>query len=106
MKKLLDWLDLHQEHGKVVSGMDAVSEAVQKNKVKLVLITSDISDKSKENIEYVCTKHQIKVIRLKCTMENLGKAIGKKDRAIIGIKDKSFSDGIIKKLSGEDLLYE
>ena len=97
---------MHQELGKVISGMDAVTDAVQKQRVKLVLVTSDISDKSRENIEYVCTKHQVKVIKLKCTMENLGKAIGKKDRAIIGIKDKSFSDGIIKKISGEDLLYE
>lgn len=83
-----------------------MTEAVQKKKVNLVIITSDISDKSRENIEYVCTKHQIKVIKLNCTMENLGKAIGKENRAIIGIKDKSFSDGIMKKISGEDLLYE
>lgn len=97
---------MHQEPGKVVSGMDAVVDAVQKHKVNLVLVTADISDKSRENIEYVCTKHQVKVIKFKETMENLGRAIGKKDRAIIGIKDKSFSDGIIKKLSEEDLLYE
>lgn len=97
---------MHQKLGKIVSGMDAVIEAIQKHKVNLVLITSDISDKSKENIEYVCTKHKVRVIKLKCTMNNVGKAIGKKDRAIIGIKDKSFSDGIIKKLSEEDLLYE
>lgn len=88
---------MHREHGKVVSGMDAVSEAVQKHKVNLVLVTADISDKSKENIEYVCTKHQVKVIEFKETMEHLGRAIGKKNRAIIGIRDKSFSDGIIEK---------
>ena len=85
--------------------MDAVTEAVQKRKVYLVMTTSDISDKSRENIEYVCTKCNIKVIKLKYTMEVLGKAIGKKDRAIIGIKDKNFSEGIIKKLCEEDLLY-
>ena len=97
---------MRQEPGKVVSGMDAVTQAVQKNKVNLVLVTSDISEKSRENIEYVCTKHQIRVIKLNCTMENLGNAIGKKDRAIIGLRDKNFSDGINKKLNGEDLLYE
>ena len=77
--------------------MDAVTEAVEKHKVNLVLVTTDISEKSRENIEYVCTKHQVKVIEFKETMENLGKAIGKKNRVIIGIRDKSFSDGIIKK---------
>ena len=95
---------MHQEHGKVVSGMDAVVQAVQKHKVNLVLVTKDISDNSKENIEYVCTKHEIRLIELNETMENLGNAIGKKNRAIIGVKDKNFSDGIIKKLSGGGLL--
>lgn len=90
-------MDWHLELGKVVSGMDAVTEAVEKHKVNLVLVTTDISEKSRENIEYVCTKHQVKVIEFKETMENLGKAIGKKNRVIIGIRDKSFSDGIIKK---------
>lgn len=91
-------MDWHLELGKVISGMDAVTEAVEKHKVNLVLVTTDISEKSRENIEYVCTKHQVKVIEFKETMENLGKAIGKKNRVIIGIRDKSFSDGIIKKI--------
>ena len=88
---------MQQGHGKVVSGMDAVIEAIEKNKVNLVLVTTDISEKSRENIEYVCTKHQVKVIKFKETMENLGRAIGMKSRAIIGIRDKSFSNGIIEK---------
>lgn len=87
---------MHLEHGKVVSGMDAVTESVQKHKVYLVIVAGDTSEKSKENIKYVCTNNQIKVIEFN-TMENLGEAIGKKNRAIIGIKDKNFSDGIIEK---------
>lgn len=95
---------MRQKHGKLISGMDAVIEEVQKNKIKLVIISSDISEKSMENIKYVCTKYNVKVIRLNYTMDVLGKAIGKENRAIIGIKDKGFSDGIIKKLSGGDML--
>lgn len=83
--------------------MDAVIESVQKHKTYLVIISNDISDKSKANIEYVCTNNGIRIIKLS-TMEKLGNAIGKQNRAIIGIKDKSFSEGIMKKLSGGDLL--
>ena len=84
--------------------MDAVTEALQRNKVKLVIVTEDISDKSKESIEFVCNKQQVKLIILKCTMEDLGNTIGRNNRAIIGVTDNSFSDGIIKKISGGDVL--
>lgn len=81
---------MQQKHGKVVSGMDAVEEGVKKHKIKLVIIAKDISEKSSENIKFVCTNNEVKVIEFS-TMEELGNVIGKKNRAIIGIKDKNFS---------------
>lgn len=86
-----------QKLGKIVSGMDAVIEDIKKNKVKLVILAKNISEKSKKNIEFVCTNNGIKVIELS-TMEELGKIIGKKDRAIIGIKDESFAKRNIRKI--------
>ncbi|MCI9366006.1 MAG: hypothetical protein HFJ54_05565 [Clostridia bacterium] len=80
--------------------MDAVSEEVEKHKIKLVIIAKDISEKSKENIKYVCTNNKVPVIEFS-TMEILGKTIGKKNRAILGIKDKSFSEGIMNKMKNE-----
>ena len=88
---------MEQKLGKIVSGMDAVIEDIKKNKVKLVILAKNISEKSKKNIEFVCTNNGIKVIELS-TMEELGKIIGKKDRAIIGIKDESFAKRNIRKI--------
>ena len=102
-EKMLGMLGLAARAGKIVSGMDAVKEKVEKSKVKLVIISEDVSEKSKENIKYVCTNNGVMVIEFS-TMEELGKVIGKRNRAIIGITDKSFSDGIIKKYNGGDLL--
>ncbi len=70
--------------------MDAVEEEVQKHKIKLVIVAKDISEKSRENIKFVCTNNEVKVIEFS-TMEELGNIIGKKNRAIVGIKDKNFS---------------
>ena len=89
-------MDCQQSRGKVISGMDAVISEIQKHKVKLVIIAKDTSEKSKKNIKYVCTNNNINVIELS-TVEELGHVIGKKQRAIIGITDKNFSDGILKK---------
>ena len=56
-------------------------------------------------MKYVCTTNMIEVIEFS-TIENLSNAIGKKNRAIIGITDNNFSEGIIKKLNGGDLLWK
>ena len=76
--------------------MDAVCDGVKRHKVKIVIIAEDTSEKSKKNIRYVCTNNDITVIELS-TIEELSRSIGKKNRAIIGITDKNFSDGILEK---------
>ena len=76
--------------------MDAVCEKVENKKVKLVIIAADTSEKSKKNIKYVCTNNQINVIELS-TIETLSCFIGKETKAIIGITDTNFSQGILEK---------
>ncbi len=82
--------------GRVISGMDAVCEGIKKHKVKLVIVASDTSEKSKKNIRYVCTNNDINVIELS-TIETLSCFIGKENKAIIGITDTNFSQGILEK---------
>ncbi|MDE5831362.1 MAG: ribosomal L7Ae/L30e/S12e/Gadd45 family protein [Clostridia bacterium] len=96
MKKRLGYSDLQLSLGKVISGMDAVIEGAERHKVKLVIVASDTSEKSKKNIKYVCTNNHINVIELS-TIETLSHIIGKKNKAIIGITDKNFSNGIMQK---------
>lgn len=91
-----EYSGLRLSRGKVVSGMDAVADSVLKHKTKLVIVAEDTSEKSKKNIKYVCTNNNINVIELS-TIENLSHVIGKKNKAIIGITDKNFSDGILEK---------
>lgn len=76
--------------------MDAVLEGIKKEKVKLVIVAGDSSEKTKKNIRYVCTNNDINVIELS-TIEELSHIIGKRNKAIIGITDKNFSDGIMEK---------
>jgi ribosomal protein L7Ae-like RNA K-turn-binding protein len=91
-----EYSDFVLGHGKVISGMDAVTDSVKKHKTKLVIVAVDTSEKSKKNIKYVCTNNEVTVIELS-TIENLSHIIGKKNKAIIGITDKNFSDGILEK---------
>lgn len=86
--------------GKIVSGMDAVSDEVKKNKVKLLIIAEDASEKTASNIKYLAERKKVPILVMG-TIENNSKAIGKENRAIIGIKDKNISDGIKKLCGGE-----
>lgn len=76
--------------------MDAVQEGIKNKKIKLVIVAGDSSEKTKKNIRYVCTNNEINVIELS-TIEELSHIIGKRNKAIIGITDKNFSEGIMQK---------
>ncbi len=86
--------------GKVVSGMEAVCDDLKKNKVKLLIVAADASEKTIQEIRYLAEKKKVTILVLGTIAEN-SKAIGKENRAIIGIKDKNISDGIKKIYGGE-----
>ena len=85
--------------------MDAVSDEVRRNKVKLLMVAKDASKKTIENIKYLAEKKNIKVVIIG-NIQNNSKAIGKKNRAIIGVKDKNIADGIIKIIYGGEAFGE
>lgn len=81
---------MRPNRGKVVSGMDAVVESIERHKTKLVIVAKDASEKSTKNIKYVCTNNGVTIIQLS-TIEDLSHFIGKRNKAIIGITDENFS---------------
>lgn len=100
INKVYGLLGLGAKAGKIVSGMDAVCEEVKKNKVKLLLIAEDASEKTISNIKYLAQRKKVPVLVLGTIGRN-SKAIGKENRAIIGIKDRNLSEGIKKICGGE-----
>lgn len=100
INKVYGLLGLCARAGKIVSGMDAVCDDIHRNKIKMVIIAKDASEKTMNNIKFIAEKKKVPVLVLG-TIEENSKAIGKENRAIIGIKDKNISDGIKKICGGE-----
>lgn len=96
----MDCWDYVQEAGKIVSGTDAVSDDLKRNKIKLLIIAEDTSQKTVSNIKYLAQRRKIPIMIIG-TIEKNSKAIGKENRAIIGVKDKNIADGIKKIYGGE-----
>ena len=96
--KIYGLLGLCTRAGKLSFGTEAVLEKIAKHKIKLVIIAKDISEKSKQKIVDVCQKEKIQYYIFGTIFDN-SKAIGKVNKAIIGIEDKNFADAIKNKLS-------
>lgn len=101
--KILGLLGLAMKAGKVSFGSDSVEENIVKKKVKLVIVSKDSSERTKKKFCDICKKYNIPII-VDGDIENLSKAIGKNNKAIIGIKDINFANSIQEKYDGGDVI--
>ena len=99
INKTLGLLGISAKAGKIVSGTDVVLENIKKRKVSLVILAQDCSEKTKSNIMQAIEKYKIPIKEFG-TIEENSKAIGKNNRAIIGITDKKLAIAILNKISG------
>ena len=88
MNKALGLIGLSAKAGKIVYGTDACIEAMQKEKIKLLIVSTEASDKTKKNFKFYAEKYNVEIIFFE-TIENLSKSIGKKNKVVIGIKDQN-----------------
>ena len=96
-------LGLATKAGKIVFGTEATIEAIAKHKVKLVLVATDASEKTKKYITLQAQKQGIQVYAI-ATIEEMSKAIGKHNKAIVGITDIHFAQAMEKNSNGGDVI--
>lgn len=101
--KLCGLIGLAMKAGKIVAGTDACLEEMKKGKISLVMIASDASDRTKMTLKKESEKYHIAVYEV-LSIEELSKAIGKVNKAIIGIKDVGFSKKMISIINGGEVI--
>lgn len=89
--------------GKVAFGADSVEESIVKRKSKLVIISIDSSERTKKKFIDMCKKYDVPIITYG-DIDSLSKAIGKDNKAILGIKDINFANSIQEKYNGGDII--
>ena len=92
----LQVLGLANRANELVLGYDQVLSSIQKNKVKLVLVASDASNKTKDTFSKKCFFYKIEILEV-FTSEELSQALGRKAK-IVGIKDQGFGELIKKRI--------
>ncbi len=101
--KILNLLGLAARAGNIVFGSNACKNALKMNKIKMLVLSEDASDKTKKNYKFYAEKYNIPIIFIG-TIKELSKAIGQENKAIIGIKDINIVKGIQKLISGGEAI--
>ena len=91
-QKIYSYIGLAMRAGKVVSGDDTTLKELKKGKLSLA---TDASNNTKKLFKDKSSYRKINQIYFATKVE-LGLAIGKAPRAVIGIKDKALSQKIIE----------
>lgn len=100
-QKSLNLLGMATRARKLISGEEQVLQSIQKNKVNLVICTTDCSDNTVKKIKNKCEYYQIPFIQ-QFTTEELSHAIGK-NRSIVALADQGFSKSLLKMKGFNDM---
>lgn len=101
--KILGLIGLAARARKVSFGADSVELEAQKNKVYLIILAQDSSTRTKEKFQKISEKYNIPII-IAQTIEDLSKAIGKNNKAILGIGDINLASEIQKIYNGGEAI--
>ncbi|NLJ75550.1 MAG: 50S ribosomal protein L7ae [Firmicutes bacterium] len=93
MNKVYSFLGFAQRAGKLVSGEQAVEGGVRRGRMFLIVIASDASDNTRTKFVSLAHNYNVKC-HIYGTKDQLGLAIGKSQRAVIGIADRNFANVI------------
>ena len=96
-------MDYLQKHGKISFGADSVENDIKKKMIKLVIVAEDSSNRTKDKFKRICENYDVPIIEFG-NIETLSKAIGKNNKAIIGIKDVNLSKEIKKINNGGEVI--
>jgi ribosomal protein L7Ae-like RNA K-turn-binding protein len=102
-KKILGLVGLAARARKICFGADSVEDKINKHKVKIVIIATDASNRTKEKFQKLSENNNISFI-IYSNIEELSKAIGKENKAIIGIEDINLANEIKKIYNGGDII--
>ena len=96
-------MGLSSRAGKICFGTDSTIENIEKRKVKLLIIAKDSSERTKKRFFELSEKYNIHIIEFG-TIDEISKAIGKQNKAVIGIKDINLGKEIEKIYNGGEVI--
>ena len=101
--KILGLIGLAARARKVSYGADSVEMQIKKRKVNLIIVADDASKRTKDKFNKIALQYDIPIIVIE-NIEALSKAIGKSNKAVLGIEDINLSKEIQKINNGGEVI--
>lgn len=99
--KILSLLGLCRKAGKITLGNDAVIDAAEKHKSKLILLASDLSANTAKGILAAAHRNDVKITAVNRTKDEFGGALGK-FCAVVSIDDSGFANKFAELIAREN----
>lgn len=93
--KLQSTISLCRRAGKLQMGFDQVKDAVNTGEVKAVFVAADLSDKSKKEVCFFCSKENVPVYSLPVTKDEIKMAVSK-GSGVLGITEEGFAKNLMQ----------
>lgn len=94
--KVLTLLGFASKANKLSYGMNMTVASIKAGKAKLVLLSSEMSEKSQKEINFFSNKNSVKTVILNgCSAAELSHAVGKRC-AVVSVNDLQFATAITK----------
>lgn len=97
MKKINSYLGFAKKSGNMVMGSGTCSIYMKKKKIKLLIITTDTAENSKEKLVKEATKTNTEY-RIYGDCDEISHMVGSPGRTCFGITDKNFAETILKEI--------
>lgn len=89
MNRFTGLLGIARRAGKLTLGGNLTEDALKKNRIKLIIISSDASYNT---VRKFSDKENVPCLKSAFTKEELGLATGKSEVSVIGVTDAGFAD--------------
>ncbi len=87
-------LSLSKKAGKLILGFDVVKEAIQDKKAKLILLSEELSPKTRKEMDFLCGKYGVRQKELPFRLDEIWYLIGKRV-GVIAVTDAGLAEKII-----------
>ena len=101
--KILGLVGFAARARKIAFGADSVEIDIKARKVKLIIVAEDASDRTKQKFVKLAEEYNLPII-IAGNIDELSKAIGKSNKAVIGIKEINLANEIQKINNGGEVI--
>lgn len=95
MQKFLTMLGFAMKSGNIITGDDTCEMFLKKRRIKLLIVAADASENTKDKFRFLTRQQEVQLVEIS-TKEELSQAIGKYNRAVIGITNRKFANSLIQ----------